>query len=377
MKRLKDNLFVRAGDDITAISFLTITVAIALLSLVVGCNNKGGERISKGKKMPAVEIEVVKLKTMTRNIELTGTVEATRVARIASPAEGPVLNCTIREGDFIKQGQVILTIGRKRAAEELVVAARKELAREEDDSQRIEQLVRSGAIPAEQIEESQLRVSRAKAQLTKALESIEDYQIRTPWAGFVNKVFVTDGYFASPRETLAEIFDPDSLVIRYAVPEKESSNVRVGMELSAILDVYANRVFQAKITRVYPEFDRLMRTRMVEASLTENVNLVPGMFSRVTMPVQTVCDAIIIPDRAIIVTPQGERVVFVVENGKAFSRKVIIGIEQGHNVQIIKGINVGDSVVVSGNQELQNGIEVRILGHNNPPKPEKEEGVLK
>jgi len=116
---------------------------------------------------------------------------------------------------------------------------------------------------------------------------------------------------------------------------------------------------------------------MVEASLTENVNLVPGMFSRVTLPVQTACDAIVIPDRAIVITPQGERVVFIVEGGKVFSQKVSIGIEQGQSVQIIKGINVGDSVVVSGNQKLQNGLEVRILGHDEPPKPEEEEGALK
>ena len=376
MKRLKDNIFVRVGNDTTVISFLIITIAIALISLV-GCNNKDGECMPKGKKMPVVEIEVVELKTITRNIELTGTIEATRVARIASPAEGPILNCTIREGDLVKQGQVILTIGRKRAAEELVVVLRKELAREEEDAQRIKQLVLSGAIPAEQMEDAQLRVSRAKAQLTKALESIDDYQIRTPWAGLVNKVFVTDGYFAAPRETLAEIYDPNSLVVRFAVPEKEALIVKIGMELLAILDAYTNRVFHAKVTRIYPEFDRLMRTRMVEASLTENVNLIPGMFSRVTIPVQTACDAIVIPDRAIVVSPQGERVVFIVEGGKVFSRKVSIGIEQGHSVQIIRGINVGDSVVVSGNQKLQNGLEVRILGGDEPPKQEEEEGALK
>jgi membrane fusion protein (multidrug efflux system) len=146
MKRFKDNIFVRAGNDTNVISFLIITVAIALISLV-GCNNEDGESRSKSKKMPVVEIEAVELKTITRNIELTGTIEATRVARIASPAEGPILNCTIREGDFVKQGQVVLYIGRKRAAEELVVALRKELAREEEDSQRIKQLVLSGAIP--------------------------------------------------------------------------------------------------------------------------------------------------------------------------------------------------------------------------------------
>jgi RND family efflux transporter MFP subunit len=327
--------------------------------------------------LPVVEITVAESKAMTRNIELTGTIEAARVARIASPAEGPVLNCSIREGDTVKKEQVFLTIGRKRAAEEQVEAARKELTREEEDLQRIEQLVRSGALPAEQIEESQLRVSRAKAQLTKALESIEDYQIRAPWPGIVSKVFVTDGYFVSPRETLLEIFDPKTLIIRFAVPEKESNNVHNGMTLFATLDTYNDRVFKAKITRLFPELDRKMHTRIVEASLIEDVDVVPGMFTRISIPVQTVNNAIMIPDKAIIITPQGEKVVFVVKKGKAFRQEVSIGIEQNHMVQITEGIQVGDSVVVSGNQKLQDGMGISILNHEQSSNTEKSNELIK
>jgi membrane fusion protein (multidrug efflux system) len=308
---------------------------------------------------------------------LTGTIEAARVARIASPAEGPVLNCSVREGDTVKQGQVILTIGRKKAAEEQVETARKELAREEEDLRRIEQLVRSGAVPAEQIEESQLRVSRAKARLTRALESMEDYRIQAPWAGIVSKVFVTDGYFVSPRETLLEIFDPRTLVIRFAVPEKELENVCIGMTLSATLDTYSHRVFDAQITRLYPELDRKMHTRIVEASFKEKINLVPGMFTRISLPVQTVKDAIMIPDKSIVVTPQGEKVVFIAQNGKAFSRKVTFGIEEKQVVQITDGICVGDSVIVSGNQKLQDGMEISILTYRSQSTLEKQKEKIK
>ena len=360
MKQIKEYRFVPANNYLTVYGILIMTVIMILLSLT-GCHSDGEASKPKSKNNPVVKIEVVTLKTMTRKIELTGAIEAARVARIASPAEGPVLHCTIREGDSVKQGQVILTLGRKRAAEELAAAARKELAREEEDLQKIEQLVRSGAIPAEQMDEGQLRVVRARAQLSKALESIEDYRIRAPWAGIVSKVFVTDGYFVSPRETLVEIFDPKSLVIRFAVPERELKNVHVGMKLSATLDAYDNRVFQAKITRLYPELDRKMHTRIVEASLAEEINIVPGMFIRVSIPVQIVNDAIIIPDASIVITPQGESVVFIVRDGNAVSRTVSIGIEQEQNVQITKGIDVGDSVVVSGNQKLRNNMEVRIL----------------
>ena len=93
----------------------------------------------------------------------------------------------------------------------------------------------------------------------------------------------------------------------------------------------------------------------------ENVNLVPGMFARVSIPVQTINDAVIIPDKAIVVTPQGKTVVFTVKNGKALSQEVTIGLEQERTVQITKGIAVGDSVIVSGNQKLQDGMRVSLL----------------
>jgi len=369
MKPIKEYIFIITNNHITILGTAFMAIVIVML-LLTGCNNNGKDSKPKNKNIPVVKIEVIKFRTITRNIELTGSIEAARVARIASPAEGPVLNCTIREGDNVKQDKIILTLGRKRAAEELVAAARKQLAREEEDLQKIEQLVSSGAIPAEQLDKGQLRVFHARAQLTKALESMEDYRIRAPWAGIVSKVFVTDGYFVSPRETLVEIFDPNSLIIKFAVPEKESKNVHIGMELTATLDAYNNHIFQANITRLYPELDRKMHTRIVEASLTEKINISPGMFVRLFIPIQIINDAIIIPDESIVITPQGESVVFIIRNGKAFSRVVSIGIEQEQIVQITNGINVGDSVVVSGNHNLQNNMKVNILENEQLSKTE-------
>jgi RND family efflux transporter MFP subunit len=352
---------IGAEKENTKAVLLCLLVAGFICLMSFGCRERNGEKASQKKNIPVVEVEKAELRSITRNIELTGTIEAARVARIASPAEGPVLNCSIREGDRVKKGQIILTIGRKRAAEEQVNAAKKELAREEEDLQRIEQLVRSGALPAEKMEESQLRVSRAKAQLTKALESMEDYQIRAPWDGIVSQVFVTDGYFVSPRETLLEVFDPNTLIIRFAVPEKELTNVEKGMKIKATLDSFGGRVFEAQITRLYPELDRKTHTRIVEASLVKDVDVVPGMFSRLSLPVQNIDKALVIPDRSIVVTPQGDKVVFVTREGKAFRHEVRTGIEQEQIVQITEGLEAGDFVIVSGNQNLQDGMEVSIL----------------
>ena len=67
------------------------------------------------KPNPLVSIKTVELGDISTTLDLTGSVEATRVARLASPAEGPIYNCLVREGDIVKEGARILSIGRKKA----------------------------------------------------------------------------------------------------------------------------------------------------------------------------------------------------------------------------------------------------------------------
>ncbi|MFO7916377.1 MAG: efflux RND transporter periplasmic adaptor subunit [Candidatus Krumholzibacteriales bacterium] len=298
---------------------------------------------------------------MTRSIELIGTAEASRMARIASPAQGPVLACHIREGDKVEKGRVLLTIGRRKAADDRAAAAREELTREQEELKKIEKLVESGAVPGEMLDEARLRVAEARARLSDALVNISDYKVRAPWDGEISRVYVTEGYFVSPREVLVEMLDPGSLVIRFAVPEIEAMNIGVGQKITLSIDAYGESEFGASILRIYPELDRRTRTRTAEAILEDDIDMVPGMFARLVVPVETVSDAVVIPARAIVVTPQEKETVFIIEGGKAFQREVTTGIEQGNEVQINSGVAVGDSVVVSGNRTLQDAVKVRVI----------------
>ena len=343
------------------IRILVPVVLMMMSASLAGCGDNGGTGGRKGGKIPVVEARPVVSRAMTRIIELTGSVEAVRTARIASPAQGPIVGCEIREGDVVEKGRILLTIGRQKAAEERVAVAREELVWEEKEFKKIDKLVRSGAVSGELLDESRLRVAEARARLSEAHEKIEDYRIRAPWMGEVSRVFVTEGCFVSPREDLVEMFDPESLVIRFAIPERDAMMVEAGMEITVSLDAYSGRTFRAKITRLYPELDRKTLTRTVEATLAEDVDIAPGMFARLIVPVETVEDAVVVPDAAIVVTPQQERIVFIVKNGKASRREVKTGIEHRHEVQITRGIAAGDSVVVSGNRKLRDGMKVRIL----------------
>jgi len=156
--------------------------------------------------------------------------------------------------------------------------------------------------------------------------------------------------------------DLSSLVIRAAVPEAYASGVREGMVAHVTLDSLPGRAFAAEVVRVYPQLDRRMRTRMVELALTEPAELVPGMFARIRLVLESVADAVTVAQDAVVLMPTGGLVAYTVADGKAAARKVTKGIEQAGRVQILTGLKPGEQVAVTGHEKLKDGAEVRIVG---------------
>jgi RND family efflux transporter MFP subunit len=346
--------------------FITGGVIIGILVLMgvwkfLG-QEKAGEAAKLQKPLPMVSVQEVKTMAISRTVELTGSVTASQIARLASPGEGPVLNCRIREGDQVKRGQRLLAIGRSGAAAAQVTAAGESLKEQQAELNRTKILVQSGAIPGSQLDSARAKFEGARALLAKARENVGDYSVETPWDGVVSKVLVKDGDFVAPRAALVEMYDPGSLVIRFAVPEAQATEVFKGMPVNVHLDAYPDKDFQGKITRVYPDLDTKSRTRTVEAVLDYPIALIPGMFARLKLPLHTVADATVVPREAVIVTPGGERIAFVIKEGKAWRRKLETGIEGEGRVQIITGLQPGEKVVAAGNEKLRDGMKVKALG---------------
>jgi membrane fusion protein (multidrug efflux system) len=109
-----------------------------------------------------------------------------------------------------------------------------------------------------------------------------------------------------------------------------------------------------------------MRTRTAEVEILDDVGLVPGMFARLTLKLKTEKETVVAPLEAVIVTPKGLRIAYVLEDGKAVQRKITTGIESGGRVQILSGVKPGEQLVVAGNEKLKDGIEVRLSGEKKP-----------
>jgi RND family efflux transporter MFP subunit len=162
----------------------------------------------------------------------------------------------------------------------------------------------------------QATVDEAGAKRAIAQAKLDECVLNAPFAGVVTQVFVRPGDLATPRAPLLKLMDPTSLVVRAGLPESCSANLRKGTKVVVRLDAYPNKTFNAKIERVYPRLEWDSRTRIIEANIIEHVKLIPRLFARISVQGRVADDAIVVPDAAIITTPRGDNIVYVISNGK-------------------------------------------------------------
>jgi len=347
-----------------------VLVLTSLLAMTISClgvwqawgQEKGKEEAQKAKPVPVVAVQKAQVAPISSTLDLTGTATPTRQARLASPGEGPIQNCRVREGDQVKRGERVLTIGRSGAAAAQVTAMAESVKEQEAELNRTKILVQSGAIPGSQLDTARAKYEGARALMAKARESAGDYSVAAPWDGVVSKVLVKDGDFVAPRAPLVEMYDPNSLVIRLAIPEAQSTLVLKGMPVKVQMDAYPGKTFEGKISLVYPDLDTRMRTRTAEVKLDYPVALIPGMFARLQVVIETAADAVVVPGDAVLVLPNGEKVAFIIKDGKAQRRVLQTGLEAGGQVQIVSGVQPGETVVTAGNEKLKDGMEVKAQG---------------
>lgn len=360
------------------IALLIATVAVAgLLSLDgVSLDRAAGrdtadsaktQQPNKGKPLPRVRVITAATSSIARTLTLTGSVEPYRVARLASPAEGPVIAVKVREADQVATDDILVSIGRKQGAEALILSLREALKKEASNLSRVRQLIASQALSAEDLDQASAAYEQVRAALIQAEETARDYDIKAPWPGVVSRVEVKVGEFVAPRTVLLELYDSASLVIRAAIPERHAAAVSTGMPVEVHLDAVPDRAISSRIERLYPYLDSRLRTRTVEIALPPSVDRLPGMFARLTLLLETAEAAVVVPVEALIDTPKGS-IIFVVEGGKALARAVETGIEADNRVQIVSGIQVGDKVVVAGNERLKDSTEVQIAPAKTPTK---------
>jgi membrane fusion protein (multidrug efflux system) len=202
-----------------------------------------------------------------------------------------------------------------------------------------------------------------EAEKNLLLAQLVKTEIKAPFSGTIGLRYVSNGGYVSPNTKIAVLQQLDPIKIEFSIPESYSSVIKNGapvrFKLSGSEEVYTGSVYATDLA-----VDPATRTIRIRArSANPDRKLVPGSFAKIELNLGDINNAIMLPSQAIIPELNGQKV-FVVENGKARSVKIGVGVRTESDVQVTEGLKRGDSVVVSGILQLKEGSNVVV----NKPK---------
>jgi membrane fusion protein, multidrug efflux system len=345
-------------------TFLVLGVALAVSSslYLVGCGQGTGKQTNRetGGRSNALSVEavVIKPQILDNKIFTTGTLLANEEVELRPEISGRVTGVFFQEGSRIAKGALMLKIyDRELQAQH----KRKELEEKQasDEERRQRSLYDIKAISQEEYDKTlnTLRMIQADKEVIES--QIGKTEIRAPFNGVVGLRYVSEGGYVSPNMLAATMQELDPMKVEFSVPEKYAKQIKSGIEIlvrAGDSDEGHKGVIYALETKIDPN------TRTIKARgripNTEG-SLIPGAFAKVEITLAELSDAIVIPSGAVIPELNGEKV-FLCVNGKAKPVPIKTGIRTEKGIQIVDGLAVNDTLIVTGLLQLANGKAVQI-----------------
>jgi multidrug efflux system membrane fusion protein len=203
-------------------------------------------------------------------------------------------------------------------------------------------------------------VERAKAGLDLAKEKLTKTKIFAPMAGSVKEKRVTAGDYIRNGTFLISIIRTDLLKLSFTVSEKDVGKLRMGQDVTFVVDAFPGREFRGRVKTIYPSLEEKTRSLQVEAVVANpDQTLKPGLFARVTLYTGSVRGTVVVPITALLYDNSTTKL-FVVEGERAKERKVKIGRKYGEFMEIIEGLKEKEIVVTVGQNNLMEGVPVNV-----------------
>lgn len=309
----------------------------------------------------SVTIAPVEQRAITHDLELVGTIDANNDVHIISQASGKVTKVLAHVGDYEAAGSELIQVDDKLQAAALMLA-QVNLKKATKDYDRYKSLYKENSVTDSQLESAEVAYQSANDKFVIAQRQYNDTKITTPISGYVTSRKVNIGDYVTPGKSVAEVVDISSLKVTVNVNERDVMEFKPGDKVKVTTDVYPGVDFIGYIKSISSKADA-DHTYPVEVDFSNNRQhpLKAGMFATVYLNAQAASESLVIPRQSLvgsIETPQ----VFVVKNGTAVLRNIVVGSAYNKYIQVLGGLNQGEKVVTTGQDNLENGYKVEIAG---------------
>jgi len=338
---------------------IPITCCIFIGLFFSSCGKKKVENTGKGvpKGATIVEIYVAKIAPVSEVIEAGGTLLANESAELRPETAGRITQLNINEGAFVSKGTLLLklfdddlkaNLSRLKSEEEIALAQEK----------RQKELLKIQGISQAEYDIIFNQINTIKSEIDIINAQLRKTEIRAPFDGFIGMRNVSIGSYISPTDIVSRIVDSRKIKIDFSIPEQYQANINKGdsiqFRVNGLKDKY-NAVVYAIDPTINPE-TRNINVRAIFDNSKKSLS--PGTFATVNYNVVNRANSIVIPSQAVIPEARRQKVVKI-KGGLAQFEDIETGYRDKDNVEVISGVESGDTIVLTGIMSLRAGMPVK------------------
>lgn len=315
-----------------------------------------------------VVVDEATLQAVPQFVRGIGVLSAVRQVTIAPVVAGRITEIEFESGARVQTGDLLIQIDDAPEQGDLAYyRAQAKLAAQ--NLSRSRQLLAQSYTAKATLDQDQAQLEQAQASIEKTQALIDEKHIRAPFSGVLGIRQVNLGQYVSPGASIVTLTDLSQLYVDFTLPEKTRSQVAVGQHVQLSVDAYPDRTFDARVTTIEPQIDPGTHTIKLQGTLANpGERLQPGMFAMAAVELPPQPNVITVPETAVAYSLYGDTVYVVRETPTSdgqkkltVSRKVVrTGQRFNGRVTILKGLEAGDRVVVSGQLRLFDGAPVKL-----------------
>lgn len=307
----------------------------------------------KEEPRPQGSLVAVQRGNITRIVSATGFLSCQASGEVKFSKHGRIKEIVGQEGDYVKEGQILAKLEDEKEILSLLQAenALKE-AESELESARL-------SSPKNVVEKKERQLRERELELKLKRKDLEDTILKAPFSGMVSKIHVergeiVSGEAVSASKAILRLIDTGRLFAEVAVDEVDIAQLRVEQKAQVTIDAYPDEIFSGKVVYIAPETTTSQGLVVVGVKIElekADPRLKPGFTASADIIVGEAKNVLFLPVEAVSETERGN-FVMVSKEGAPNRRKVTLGISDGTNVEIKRGLEGGEKIFSSGLQKL-------------------------
>lgn len=318
--------------------------------------DKGKNSDAKANALKKVDAYIVKPSLLINEISVTGSLLAFEEVELKNEVAGRIVKINLPEGKFVKKGTLLVKL-----FDDDLQANLKKLNSQYDIQNQIfkrqSELLKVSGISQNDYEQTSLQVNAIRADIEVQKTLIRKTEVLAPFDGTIGLRNISIGAIVTPATLLSTIRSIDKIKLDFSVPEKYGSIIKTGMKVKFTM-YNDDKVYDASVMATEEGIDASTRNLKVRAIVNGKSNeLIPGAFTNVQLRLSENKNSLLIPTQTIIPSEQDKNII-VAKNGKAHFVKVITGIRNNANIEIIKGVQKGDTIITTGLLFLKEGSKI-------------------